>query len=845
MLTGAVGNLLRISGLVISAILILSPWFISGSTNDPFQLQSWMIFIAGFISISVFAVVGLFFRPSRNQIPYLKPILLAYIGIVVSTLYSPYLVTLRTGLIWCTYLGILLFLRLARKQQDNFIFYILYLMNGFAVSIYALFQYFGKDIITWSTIRIVSVFANKNYFAAYLLITCLLAIKFLDDSRKRSFPMKVLAIIVAFPQFLALYLTHCKGAVVALIFALFLYFTSFWERPSGKALRRSPMISGLIISIIITILFGVIVYSTDNYSWQKLNSASHSYSTVITRLLLWKMGFISFLKHPFIGSGLDSSSYILTDLRPVYGTQMSLSVFNDTIHSSIIKILAELGFAGLFCFSCMFSVFLGIHHRKHARKKQSEIVCEYGRISPRLIVFSSFLALILSILSYTNLISSKQFLYSIPIIMFVFLFASIDKNERFQSADDGLDRIFAVSILAFIFLSVFNNNITVLPLLSSLVALISLHTTSCVRDIKWKRKFSYLSLAYICFPLIFSFCVYVINYKYQSEQELLYKGASSFSEKKFQESVNEFKDAIKANPQSLQAYYGLAFSYSSLNKIEKAKDIFKRLDSMVPNVFNCKLELAKLLLRQKNILEAHRYALMSLSWCRSLETYEVLGKALLLEGKIEEAKKILKESLLFIPVSNAKETSAADRIRLLLASIAAGEGRFSTAEKFLKSIKRVKYDVGEYLYLNGLVLFHKNKNKEALSFFERALRLKPNNPNYMNAVGYLLTEENINLSRAEFLLELAYKIYKKQHPPRLSDILTVSHSLGKLYAKQNKLERAEKLLFISYSECPIQWKEKRAERFQSYIAFLKANGKSEKALKLIREEKLLTGSEKL
>ena len=390
----------------------------------------------------------------------------------------------------------------------------------------------------------------------------------------------------------------------------------------------------------------------------------------------------------------------------------------------------------------------------------------------------------------------------------------------------------------------FNNNLTVLPLLTSFVAILSLHSTSCLRDIKWKKKFSYLSLAYICFPLIFSFCVYTVNSQYQIEQKTLYEGANYLSKGNFIKSRDLFEKAIKSNSQSIRAYYGLGISLNMLGKLQKSQEIFTKLDAMVPNVFNAKLELAKILLERKKILEAHQYILKSLDWGRSLVSYEILGKVLLLEGKTSEAKQILEESLVFVPISNLKEANALVRIKLLLASISAAQGNFKEAEHFLQNVKNVPSEISEFMYLKGLIFYHKKNFKKALTFFERALRKKPDNPDYMNAVGYLLTKENINLTRAERLLEKAYLIYRNQHPTKLSDILTVSNSLGMLYWKQKKLLRAEKLLFLAYSECPKSWTKKRTERLHSLVNFLKQNGKEDEAIKLEKENKLDTKGNK-
>jgi tetratricopeptide (TPR) repeat protein len=241
---------------------------------------------------------------------------------------------------------------------------------------------------------------------------------------------------------------------------------------------------------------------------------------------------------------------------------------------------------------------------------------------------------------------------------------------------------------------------------------------------------------------------------------------------------------------------------------------------MVPDVFNCNYEIAKILLKQKRLLEAHKYALRSLDFRPVPSTYLLLGEILLKEGKNNAARKIFKEGLVYIPVTFAKERLAADQLRLHLAALAANESRFEDCADYLDQIKTKVRKTSDAIYLRGLLLSRKQKFNQALKLFEQALNKDPDNPRFLNAAGYILTLQD-NLQRAQKLLEKAYQTLKKAESPLLSDMLMVVHSLGKLYWKQSKNQQAEELLKIAWEKCPSSWKSLKNERLNDLINFYK------------------------
>ena len=842
MLPRSIDFLLRAAGILISVFFALSPWFLSTEMSDTFFNQSWILFGSGIISVCLLSVIFLFFRPRDGQIPFLKAGFALYIVIVISTLLSPFLTSLRTSLIWASQLLLLFFLRLSRKSSDNGPLVLLVILNGILMGIYSICQNYGLDVFQWvhSSCKVIGTFSNPNYLATYLTMTGILSLGVCLELKRKPLALKIFLFIGFLIQAFALYLTNCQGAILTLFIGIFLLMTSFWEIKPGKVLKTSSVLSGIVLAILITLFHGIIFYSTTTYPWNEISQPPYKYFPMITRLLDWQMGFSIFLNHPFTGLGPGGAPYLMTTFRPRFGTALGLSIFTDNPHSVPISILAELGFFGLLAICTLFVIFIGIHNWKRFRSringKEKEAEDDFERIGLFQILPTLLIAFISIALYLSKTISLNLFLLSIPFIIGVFSISLMKFSLPINSKTDGkFTKALAVSALCFLCNSLFNNNLVVLPLTNLLVLILSLHISSCLNNIVWKKKFTYLSLAYLFFPVLFVFASFALQSSYAGEQKALFKGANYFSKQDYIKSADQFKKAIKANPQSLQAHYGLAISLENSGKIDESQSTLVSLDAIVPNVFNTNFELARILFERKLILEAHRYALKSLSWNRSPKTFELLGKILLAEGKISEAEQIFKEGLIFVPSNNHKEAEAADRIKLKLCALYSERGDFEKSENLLKNINSVVKNSGESLYLNGMLAFNKGNASESLKLFEKALKQAPDNPKFMNAVGFNLVNINSNLERAQLLLEKAHQKFNQGHPPLLSDLLMISHSLGILYWKQNKTSQAEELLELAFSQCPIEWKSLRAKRYKDYKDFLKATNNETKLLEVINK----------
>ncbi|HNX74527.1 MAG TPA: tetratricopeptide repeat protein [Candidatus Rifleibacterium sp.] len=847
MLPGSIENLLRLAGILISVVLAIQPWFIATRSEDPFLFSSWAVFASGTIAICLMSVLFLFFRPRRGQLVFLSSFLLFFATITAATLNSTFNSSLRGSILLISAMLLAAFLRLAARKQDIPALAATVALSGGAMAIYSLLQYSGYDLLAWnSDYLMVGTFSNPNYLGAFLVISAIITFGLIDTQSLRTRDQAAFTVLLVF-QLLAIFAGARAGVLLSLCFASFLYFTRFWEVRPGKLLRRSPLLAGLLLTVVITVSYGLIYLATASYPWGSLNKMPQRYMPAISRLVLWQMGFAIFLDHPLTGLGPGSIAYLMPSYRPPQGSTIGIKPFNDDPHSAAVSLLAELGFFSLWAVCSTFATLFGCYawrifkdrgtkSSKHASdsvlialpaetgESRSEVAEQDACALPDFPWGSTLIGLLIIVLAYkAGFTGAPTFFYLIPLLIAFFgIYSACLPGPENYEGSDGLNKATMVALVTFVFYSLFNNSISIIPLSAFMVLIFSLHLSCCQRDLVWKRQFRPASVVFIVFPVAYVFCAYNFQTAHHLEQINLWQGQLLLNTNPA-EAQRAFETAIKSNSQSLKAYYGLAISLEKQNRPEETQEVLKRLDTIVPNAFNTHYEMARIMLARKQVLEAHRHALKSLEWDKAPRSYEMLGAILLLEGATGEAEKVFNEGLTVFPGSGI-EREAADRIRLNLASMAAERGDFARCRMLLEQItSEIKNDLNR-LYMTGMLLAREKKYPEALAIFEKALETNPENPRLMNAAGFVLCEQNTSLERAEQLLENAYQLVKSRNPVDLADLLMVTHSLGKLYWKQNRMKEAGELLKIAWEQCPEDWPVIREERRLDYEDFCRAAG---------------------
>ena len=868
-MSSKISNLIiRVTGLVVTALLLIQPWLVKFNFLDPFIVMGWTGIIAAILAISVSSLVLAFYRPAKGFNTLTATLSIIFVAIGISLYKTNYNVCLRVSMIAIGIVACIGSLRLFRKSIDNYSIAGMISLSGFFMAIYAICQFYGHDFLLQSQYQVVGTLTNPNFLGLFLCLTTSISFGLVAEFYKKGL-LKNLWIFSFFflTQFGVIFLLGKSGHLLSVLFMILIWFWSNLFKISGKISRKSPIIVGFFIALFCLGFQWLIFNQTIKYPWNKLTKVPYNAQSFVSRIILWQMGFEIFKEHSLTGAGAGAAPYIMPLKRPPTGSLLGLKIYNDDPHSIVISILAETGFLGLWGFCSLLVAIYGCFARKNTKYEpdiETELILEnhsvddFSKIKkemPKSIIITTedgreirndsdkaesdeiefpwFISLIMLIILYLGFQSGfigKDYIPAFITLMIITfgIGTSFFNNSVKTTKNDFyfLGKSTLVAIFTFVFYGLYNNVISIIPLSLFIVTIISLHFSCCLPDIRFKQRITGISLLFILLPVVYGFLTCFFEKTYDKEQTYLTEGAISDSANRYEDSEKSYFSAINNNPQCLRAYYGLAKALYYQGKAEEAQDIFTQLDSMVPNIYRSKYEIAKISFEKGKILEAHRFAINNLKWAEDPMSYELLGKILLVEGRRPEAEEIFKEGLLAIP-ANQEERIYADWIRLNLAALAIEKGDNKNSKKYIMQIHSEVSQNINALYIKGMIFIFEKKYDEALEIFEEALKSYSHIPRILNATGYVLTITNKDLDRAQILLETAYDILKQDQQSSKYDYLMVANSLGKLYLKQNKLQQAGELLKLSYEETPDELKELKAERLKDLNDFYNSFSKAE------------------
>ena len=124
--------------------------------------------------------------------------------------------------------------------------------------------------------------------------------------------------------------------------------------------------------------------------------------------------------------------------------------------------------------------------------------------------------------------------------------------------------------------------------------------------------------------------------------------------------------------------------------------------------------------------------------------------------------------------------------RLLLGYLYNKTGHFSSAEYHMNKLVDEGYQSAQIFANLGYATWNQGLVDESLDYYEKGLALAPDNPNILNAAGYIMGDRGRNLNRA---LEMCQKAVSKN--PMNGNYLD---SLGWIYFKIGNKEQAELFL---------------------------------------------------
>jgi O-antigen ligase len=253
-----------------------------------------------------------------------------------------------------------------KTKKEWMFFFNLFVIASVLVSLYALFQKF--NILSWvkeyesSAFRVYSTIGSPTFLASYLLFTIFIGLILTVNTRK--FYLKGLYIFIILINYLVIYYTGTRGAVLASITGAVLF--SFFYLFRKEKTPKDQFIKKLVIPVLgIFIILSILFWPVRGSNIQKDKSLSHylsilEYPSVQYRFWIWQAAWAGIKERPFLGWGQENFTSIYTAVLvpfPFYFFSpfiYSAPLWTDRAHNIILDWLINAGVIGLFSYLAIF-----------------------------------------------------------------------------------------------------------------------------------------------------------------------------------------------------------------------------------------------------------------------------------------------------------------------------------------------------------------------------------------------------------------------------------------------------------------------------------------------------------
>lgn len=235
-----------------------------------------------------------------------------------------------------------------------------------------------------------------------------------------------------------------------------------------------------------------------------------------------------------------------------------------------------------------------------------------------------------------------------------------------------------------------------------------------------------------------------------------------------------YEDMAKSDP-SPRTYFALINAYRIDKQFDKALSLGKQQFEKNPKDENLSLVYARTLADSGKIKEgADILDKMIAASPANLDIYINLSQIYLQAKRFGDAEKILRRA--------EEQKLDKDRVRFQLATVYDRQKDFDKAESMFKELLKENPKDGPTLNYFGYMLADRGvRLEEAVKYVQAALALEPNNPAYLDSLGWAFFKMN-DLAKAEKYLLQAGEMEKRD--PVIQD------HIGDLYLKTGNLEKA-------------------------------------------------------
>ncbi len=284
-----------------------------------------------------------------------------------------------------------------------------------AQGIWALMQVTGlATISTQSGARADTTFGNATYLAVYLLINFFLTL-FLLVRRKHGAGMQVYYGLALVLQFMGLYYTETRGALLGLIGGLLvaaLYVALFAREREYRVVRRVA-IGGLTAIVLVAGLFFAVKdtsFVKHSNTLARLASISLTDKTTQSRFLIWGMAFKGFEEKPIVGWGQENFSYVF---NKYYNPEMyAQEAWFDRAHNQFLDWLIAGGLPAFVLYIALYGLAVWAAWRSALSKPEKAVLIGLfaGYIFNNLLVFDNLVSAMyfFMLLAYAHSLSKKE-----------------------------------------------------------------------------------------------------------------------------------------------------------------------------------------------------------------------------------------------------------------------------------------------------------------------------------------------------------------------------------------------------------------------------------------------------
>jgi len=365
--------------------IFFAPLFVNGEFYFPFIVPKTLIFRIVteliFLAFLALAVLKKEYRPKFNLVLvlfFLYILTVVFSSLLAGTFYHSFWSNNERseGILLLLHLFMYLFVLsgFLRRFKEWLIIFETSFLSSVLLTLYSLGQHFhiGGFMASAGGVRITATIGNAGYVAGYLIFSIFFGL-ILFYFRKNKYLRWYYAISIVLQMFIV-FNTLTRGAIIALIFSVFLFIGYM----AFVRLRDNKMVKGASVSILLLIIiFAGIVFINKEANWvrnnpvlDRVSSISLGATTAQNRLMTWESAYMGFKEKPILGYGYENFYQVFDKYfnAKIYRKAGSVIWF-DRAHNMIFDRLITGGLIGLFLYLSLL-LFPLYYLWKHFRKNK-------------------------------------------------------------------------------------------------------------------------------------------------------------------------------------------------------------------------------------------------------------------------------------------------------------------------------------------------------------------------------------------------------------------------------------------------------------------------------------------